>query len=361
MYRKLVNTFIWAVVLTMLIGLVILPQPRQYVHSQEVEQPVPTPFPQRERPPVENPYEILLRSRQFTPEVGLEPALAQGGVGIAGIESGRVHVLLQLYDVPEPEDLTTLRSAGIELLNYIPRNTWFASMPASDIATALESLQAANAVRWAGTIRPEDKVPSGVWAGQIGGWAVAEDVRVRLAASFFDDVPLDVARQVVSRHGGVVEGEVTISNKLLILLQSTEIPALAAEDTVRWLDQVPPPPVTDNDGSRGAVNVDAVQAAPYSLSGQGVILGIWDGGAVDWNHDDLQHTDGTFRVISRTDTIADHATHVAGIMAGNGTRSRAAGERIGNGVEWLHPPLSFRTTTEITPIAMTSSTITTKR
>jgi len=257
--------------------------------------------------------------------VGIEPALARGEVGMASNETGRIHVLLQLYDVPASDELAALHSAGIELLNYIPRNTWFASMRASGLATTLASPDLTNIVRWSGAIRPEDKVPAAIWAGQIGSWAIAEDGRVRLAVSFFDDVPSDTARQVVFRHGAVIEGDVTISSKLLILLQSSEIPSLADEDAVRWLDQVPPPSVTDNDGARAAVNVDQVQAAPYNLSGQGVTAGIWDGGAVDWNHDDFDRSDGTSRVISRTTTIGDHATHVAGIMGGNGARSQAAG------------------------------------
>lgn len=331
MYRKL-NTLILFTVLAMLMGLVDMSPQHIYGQEQKEGQPVPTSSPQQERSPVESPYEILLRSRQFTPEIGLEPALAiQGKVGVASIEGERIHVLLQLYDIPEPESLTTLQSAGIELLNYIPRNAWFASIPAYRVAPTLESSQVAKLVRWAGTIRPADKVPLDVWAGQIGNWAIAEDGRVRLAVSFFDDVSLDVARQVISRHGGVVEGKVAISNKLLILLQPAEIPALAAQDTVRWLDQVPPPPVTHNDGSRGAVNVDAIQYASYELTGQGVTIGMWDSGAVDWNHDDFKRPDTSTRVTTRTGTITDHATHVAGTMAGNGARSQAEG---GTALQW---------------------------
>jgi len=324
-YRKVFNILVWASVLAVSIRLVGLAQDPLYAHSKEERQPASSLSLQRERLPVEDPYEIQLHSRQFTPEVGVESTLTWGGVDAADIELERIHVLLQLYHVPQAEERTALQSAGIELLNYIPHNAWFASVPANNPGATLTSPQLMGIVRWAGTIRPEDKVPPDVWTGQIGGWAVANDGRLRLAASFFDDVPIDVARQVISRHGGVVEGEVSMSNKLLILLRPAEIRALAAEDSVRWLDQVPPPPVTHNDGSRNAVYADIVQAAPYNLSGRGIIVGIWDGGAVDWNHDDFHGSDGTTRVVSRTVTIADHATHVAGTMAGSGARSQAAG------------------------------------
>lgn len=279
----------------------------------------------------ENLYEILLRSRQFTPQVGIEPELIHPQADATSNETERIHVLLQLYDVPSAEQLSALQSAGIELLNYIPRNAWFASISVGSLTNALMASDLKNIVRWAGAIRPEDKMPFDIWSGQIGNWAISEDGRVRLAVSFFDDIALDSARQIVSQHGADIEGEVAISNKLLVVLQPTTMTALVLEDGVRWIDQIPPPPAIHNDGSRVAVNANQVQAAPYNLFGQGVIVGIWDSGAVDWNHGDFKHSSGTSRVISRTNTITDHATHVAGTMGGNGARSQVAG---GTDCQW---------------------------
>lgn len=324
MPRRFKSSLFLSTILAMLVALLGVPASSRQAYGEE-GQPVVAPS-QVSRSPVDSPYEIQLRSRQFTPEAGIEPALLQHSIGASGLNADSIHVLVQLYDAPDREVYESLESAHIELLNYIPRNAWFASMPAGlDPAEALESLRVAEIVRWAGTIWPEDKVSRDVWSAQIGGWAIAEDGRVRLAASFFDDVSLESAHQVVSRHGGVIEGEVPLSNKLLILVQASEIPALAAEDTLRWLDQVPPPPIADNDGSRVAANVNAIQAAPYDLSGTDVDLGIWDEGLVDRDHEDFRDN-GTYRVTQvETAGVLDHATHVAGTMAGNGARSESAG------------------------------------
>jgi len=322
-YRKF-NTLSGIIVLISLISLAGLFSLPKHASSQEIKSA--SLFFQREHPPIKRPYEISLRSRQFTPQAGVEPALVQSEIRMAGSKEGRIHMLLQLYDAPTPDDLAKLRSEGIELLSYVPHNAWFASAPVNDLTTKLASSALADIVRWAGIIRPEDKMPADIWDGRIGSWAVTEDGYVRLAVSFFDDVSLEATDPIITRYGGIIEGKITHSNKVLILLEPDKIRAIASEDVVRWLDQVPPPPTTSNDGIRAAVNANQIQAVPYGLSGQGVTIGIWDGGAVDWNHDDFKRPDGTSRVISRTHyPIADHATHVAGTMGGNGARSQAAG------------------------------------
>ncbi|RMF58320.1 MAG: hypothetical protein D6748_09010, partial [Calditrichaeota bacterium] len=71
-----------------------------------------------------------------------------------------------------------------------------------------------------------------------------------------------------------------------------------------------------NDGSRALINVDSVQAAPYFLSGDGLNLGMWDGGRV-YSHDGFAGR----LVIKNNVSVSNHATHVAGTMAGNGANS----------------------------------------
>jgi len=69
--------------------------------------------------------EILLKSRHFTPGLGISDATK------AKIEliPDRAHVLLQLEYIPTPEDRKKLESNGIKLLSYIPNKAWFASIP----------------------------------------------------------------------------------------------------------------------------------------------------------------------------------------------------------------------------------------
>jgi len=80
---------------------------------------------------------------------------------------------------------------------------------------------------------------------------------------------------------------------------------------------VPPPPIEELDQSRPLVGGDTVQAAPYNLNGSNVQVLVYDSGNVDNTHDDLQGRVTWGEVSARG--IRSHSTHVAGIIAGNGS------------------------------------------
>ncbi|HRJ26526.1 MAG TPA: S8 family serine peptidase [Fimbriimonadaceae bacterium] len=78
---------------------------------------------------------------------------------------------------------------------------------------------------------------------------------------------------------------------------------------------------------QGATMIRATEVWPggpsgLNLTGKGVVLGVWDGGAVDRNHPEF----GT-RVVQRdgVTSVSSHATHVAGTMAGAGVNPQAKG------------------------------------
>lgn len=265
-------------------------------------------------------FTILLRSRQFVPEPGMDKAMA---AQLSASPKGRSHVLIQFDHIPAAEEREALERAGVKLLAYVPHKTWFASIP----ATFSLSDKALTSARWLGSILPQDKLPVGLWEGQVGSWAVNADGSVNLDILFFADVPLEEARQLVAAHGGRVEEELPEFHRLRVRAPRKAIAALASEDGVQWVVEAPPPKIPLNDGSRARTNVDDVQAAPYSLSGNGVDLGMWDNGRVD-NHVDFS---GRLTVVDSYASVGGHATHVAGTMAGSGANSAARG---GSAYQW---------------------------
>lgn len=63
------------------------------------------------------------------------------------------------------------------------------------------------------------------------------------------------------------------------------------------------------------MGANTVQAAPYNLTGDGVVVGVWDGGCADADHNDLE---GRVKV-GNCVGIGEHATHVAGTIIGDGS------------------------------------------
>ena len=93
-------------------------------------------------------------------------------------------------------------------------------------------------------------------------------------------------------------------------------PPLADEDAVQWI--VPPLPALFemNAENRQRVEADVVQASPYNLHGDGINVLVFDGGQVRATHVDLAG-----RIVPGPNDNTpqnDHATHVAGTIAGAG-------------------------------------------
>ena len=101
-------------------------------------------------------YAILLKSRVFVPEPGLEARLERYFVGLAPVDT--IHIMIQFYEVPDLWERQVLRDdLGVRLLDPIPERTFFASTPA-DPVIAEKLLRGEHQVRWIGAITPQDKV-----------------------------------------------------------------------------------------------------------------------------------------------------------------------------------------------------------
>lgn len=250
--------------------------------------------------------EVILKSRRFVPAVGVSEAVRRQ----ARTTTGRVHVILQLDDVPTVERRVGFIRAGVRLLAYVPHRAWLASISAEKLAEAT-SLPGVRAVA---EILPEDKIAPALRESGVNAYSITPEGQARLVALFFADVTLDTGAALIEERGGTVIGRDSGSNSLVFDLSAAKIVDLASTDSVKWIDQQYPSRDL-NDGARAAMNVSVVQLAPYGLTGGGVVLAQWES-----KHPDGTHVDLAGRVFSVEDEwpVGDHATQVAGTMVGDG-------------------------------------------
>lgn len=79
---------------------------------------------------------------------------------------------------------------------------------------------------------------------------------------------------------------------------------------------------TKNQSAAISTGANLLAPAPYNLTGNGIRVGVWDGGSVRSTHQEL-----TGRVTKKNSSAPndDHATHVAGTIAASGVQSNAKG------------------------------------
>jgi len=277
---------------------------------------------------------IHLKSRSFIPESGVEPQAASA-LDENAVPGSHQVLIVQFNQIPDEAQRRELEKAGIKLLEYIPDNTWLVSMRPEPVQAQAQALsqQTLSNVRWLGTLSTLDKMESSLAKGEFGDWAKnTDDGTVTLWVDFFKGVPLNEARKLVISHGGTVAKEIPELSRLVISLPEDRdmVLAFAGENSVQWIMQEPPPPQPVNDDMRINIKANPVQASPanlssygtpypfyYGLSGNGVNAAIWDGGHVADTHADFLGR----LILGDAGTTNDHATHVAGTMAGDGANS----------------------------------------
>jgi Subtilase family/Carboxypeptidase regulatory-like domain len=256
----------------------------------------------------DSPWAIHLKSGTFVPAQGVEPALrdrlgksSQGSLG-----------LIQLEEIPDDSVRAQLQRAGVELLEYIPQRTWIARLPAD-----VDRVASVITVRWIGRLLPEDKL-----APELGPILLKKGTNPLVLSVEAVEGSLEEAAARVQALGGQVTERDSVLSLLQVSFPRTAVRSLADSDAVLWISPDHPKTLL-NDRSRANARADQVQAAPYSLNGAGVQLGIWDGGEI------FTHTDFSGRLtrveVGGVTSDIRHATHVAGTMAGNGALSQAVG------------------------------------
>ena len=264
---------------------------------------------------------IRLKSEAFAPVGDIGGNLAR--VRARHANRAVVHVIVQFDELPDRARRAQLEAQGVKLLGYLPDNSYFASVPARVQGADLQAAR----LRWAGAIYDADKTPESIRAHGFGSWALRDGGRVELRVSCFADADLGDVSAAIAALGGETLTTAPELHRITASIPTAVFDKVTALDDVRWVEEVPPPPKRSNDGSRLNVQADAVQAAPYNLTGNGVALGIWDGGSVDQFHDDFA---GRI-TIGQPSTVDQHATHVAGTMAGSGALSLSRG---GSANQW---------------------------
>jgi len=230
---------------------------------------------------------------------------------IPHIEKTGGHILIQLSQPLNTAIEEKLKEHGVELLEYIPSNTWKARIPVAEVLE-VHALDFVNAM---GEIYPVDKFPKHVMEKDFNPFTYNNDRMLSLLVTFHKDIPFNRALEILAELSGTThQMDFITGHRILGRIPKERLRDLAEYDEVNWIEDRPTPKKTGNIDAAAVSNINDVQAAPYNLDGSGVGIGEWDGGEVQSDHPDLV---GRVTVID-TGSVSDHATHVAGTMIGSG-------------------------------------------
>ncbi len=230
------------------------------------------------------------------------------------------HIVVTLTATPSVSKRRELAAAGIRLLNSLGSHSYFATVDRAsfDVDRALRL----NLVRSAVAIRPEWKLHPRLARGNPPDWAIVRNApwpdRLAVYVFFHADVPLHSTGVVIARrYGAVVRSVLRSVNGMVLEVSPDRLAKLAKEDAVQWVEPPLPAFSEANDSNRALTEAEIAQARPVGLSGDGVTVLVYDAGIAAHEHPDF----GARMTVREEGSPANHATHVAGTIGGDGFSS----------------------------------------
>ncbi|MSR64023.1 MAG: hypothetical protein EXS08_16490 [Planctomycetes bacterium] len=271
---------------------------------------------------------VLARPAQRLAPAELERRLQQGGAR---------HVLVRFERSPGSHQRDLLAAAGVELGRALGAGAFFARveprrLDARVVLRAAELLDVRELERaW--------KLHPTLAAGETPAWTIVRDGRapstdplVALYVLLHAGESLERGDALLRALGGSTFDALESVNGLVALLPRSRVDELVAADVVAWVEPALPQldsnALPANDSNRALIQVNALQTAPYNLSGSGVSVLVYDGGTARATHQDFGG-----RLSSRDGSgLIDHATHVSATIGGSGAASAGTFKGMAPGV-----------------------------
>ena len=240
---------------------------------------------------------------------------------------GQYYRLLQFYTLPDQPRLDHLAQQGIELLEYIPHNTYIASIPTNFDVAKLEQL----GVRSVQYITPEMKQSADLRYGNFPDWATSGN-NALLMLKFYKNLRHQDAAAYCGADGLKILSDNGYDNFFRVKVPLERVQEVVNLPYVAFLELVPPPSVPDDILGKALHRsnvIDTQFPSGRHYTGEGVNVLVRDDGFVGPHIDFQGRIDNSFVEPQQ----GNHGDGVSGCFAGAGNldpwlRGSAAGAFI---------------------------------
>ncbi|HYG39637.1 MAG TPA: S8 family serine peptidase, partial [Cytophagales bacterium] len=221
--------------------------------------------------------------------------------------------LIQFYQIPSLEEQNKLQQSGIELLEYIPNNAYWAFFSADPNSLNIEEFK----IRALEDISPKSKIDPQLLQEPLPKWAIKSGKLALIIKYFKNQSPL-LLKQKLKELECEITRELAEHHQLEILVSKEKVQEIAFISNVSYIYPVAPPSKVNiltgvKHHNLNVLNSNGINGR--NLNGEGIVIGVGDGGYLSFHHDYQKRINNPDKEYS---SIGDHAAHVAGIIAGCG-------------------------------------------
>lgn len=259
-------------------------------------------------------YTIALRSGHFIPAKNITASRIASLNQLVSKTSTPQFLLIQFEQIPGEAERRLLEATGIDLLEYIPHNTYTATVKGNLTEEILKRVKARTIVE----LLPEQKMALPLVTGNIPAAALKSPGTVDVWISYPRTITYEsVMKELLLRKIEIIPVPYTAYHIMAVRVEKDRLKELAGLNFVEYVQPAPGPDVELNNKSRVLSRANVLQsslAGGRNLHGEGIVVGLGDDTPL------LPHIDFTGRFINRFAIVPGngHGVHVAGTMAGAG-------------------------------------------
>jgi len=264
-----------------------------------------------------NDYQILLNSGKFTPQANALNIAKTTDVLSKSAFKDKHYVTIQFNALPNQQQKQDLRSVGIELVDYIPNLAYTAV-----VNTGLNQMKlSAFNVRAIFKFTPAQKTIPALLKGNFPAHAVIVPGFVDVNVITYEKLSVQKIQSAFSALKVTVLEDAQSFRRFTIRIPQNKVKQLVALAFVQWVEFIDPPNKLENLPGRTLHRVNVLNDGVRNLKGDGINIGIWDGGAIS-PHLDFSPADRLTQV--EASATSDHSTHCSGTILGRGLRNPLA-------------------------------------
>lgn len=256
-------------------------------------------------------YNLRLHSRTFIPEANIGDASKVNAVLAQSFFGDRHYVVIQFNVLPTQSQKDELKKAGIELFDYIPNMAYTASIEAGIDIQAIRS----PLIRAILKFSPADKTVPMIMNNAVVPHAVKQVGYVDLTITTYEKLSQFQVGPALQALGASIIEDFPVFRNFVVRVPQANMNQLVALSFIQWVEFVDPPNQLENTLGRTLHRVSILNDGVRNLKGDGVNVGIWDGGAIG-SHVDFSPAGRVTQV--EASGVSTHSTHCSGTILGRG-------------------------------------------
>jgi hypothetical protein len=257
-------------------------------------------------------YNILLHSGKFTPAANLANLSKKSAVFEKSSFLDQHYLVIQFSQLPNEQEKDQLMNDGIQLIDYIPNNAFTAVLTANFHLEGLRKTPARSIFRLEGY----HKTIPALYNGNFPTHAKKVPGTVDLTVTSYTKLNRSLVATTFNALDAIILQEFPVFRNFTIRIPTQNFHKLLDLPFLQWAEAVEAPNRRENLLGRSLHRVNMLNDGVRNLKGNGVNIGIWDGGEVQ-KHVDFSPVDARITLVE-TSAVTDHGTHCAGTLGAGG-------------------------------------------